>query len=272
MNPDDQHNQELDPGKTSLPYPGYGQRHDIFYQGPPVDRSSQISRIPLKNPQPLKPDNQIALEYYAPAKTGKSHRGIFVIGAVLVVIVITVGAFLAFAGDDKSKNSKNTKDQATTTPQDNTQSTNTVTTTCYTFTLPSPHGPISDQTICGGSYLSGANRAAGVNVSPTFYPFANISEMVADWKSSNPNITVVSETNLKFGNYDALGVIWTSANTPDATYMTVLTYVGFDPIGTSNAYTAGDSVISGFQIKGRYDNQFDSKKIFDDILASWQWK
>jgi hypothetical protein len=111
----------------------------------------------------------------------------------------------------------------------------------------------------------GKDKVAGFTISPFTKPTASMSDNVATWKSMNQSDTIVSEENVKFGGLDAVKIVHKPAGaytSPQVEYF----------VGTGDKYKVGGYTVSGFQLTGRYDDQYDSKSTLDTVISTWQWK
>src|SRR3989338_8745207 len=261
QNPTQPANQPPQPiSRPDFSYPGYGERHDIFYNPPEKYTRSQ-------NPAY---SELVAGDLISAAasgqKSGFGKKKILITGVVLLVLIGGM-AVLAMSLGKKSPN-QNQPASDINSSQDG--KFDEILTDCYSFDLPTPNGPLSECTECAGSYLSGETRAAGVKVLASFYPYLNLDEAVADWKKIYPDRSVSSESDLELGSYSAKRLVWRSGETGDAAMMSIIAFIGSDPLGSAK-YEISGSPIAAFDITGRYDQHEDSKFIFDGILSSWKW-
>ena len=245
-----------------ISYPGKGERHDIFFEGQ------------VEPPEIADFDRSIFTEdtEYAGPVEGRSKLKILAI-TLITVGVISSGVYLLFfrGGEQPQGGGDNNSAQSASSSSSEKQTAETIKTECYSFSLPPPHDPITESVVCGGAYLSGENREAGITVSPIFQPYLSKEDLLADWKNSNSGLSITSETSSKLGNYNTSVIKWQSAETGDALYQTVLVYLGFDPFNSAGVYSVAGTPVSGFEIKGRYDSANNSQQVFESILASWQW-
>ena len=248
-----------DPGGEGKPYPGFGKRHDIFYQYEPPEAGKDEPE-PIKPPPPPKYEAELDEEYEEQPRGGHKKLIIF-----MVLVILFMGGAIAFLllNNKKGTNQPNSS-------QKNTQVTvdpDIVSTACYTFSLPKPHVDITKSDTCSGTYTSNSND---IVVSPIAIPFDSLDALINSWKTTNSQATIVSQNSAKFNQYQAEQIYWNPPNTPSEEDMTVIVFTPPDAINPK--YTTQGTPIYGFQIDGRYDSQSSSKSVYDSVLSSWIWK
>lgn len=247
--------------KSSEPYPGFGKRHDIFYQyQPPEPETITPSQPPVDEQTTYPPMAED--DIYADQAPG-GRKKYLVTAAVFLTILTGVGLFLLF--HQSPKKTANQPSSSSSRYQD----PDMVSTLCYSFKLPLPHGTIVPENSCSGTYLTGNNN---VIVNPIFFS-SDLNGMVADWKKNNASLSIYSETAFQLNRRNADAIIYkptdSSASSSAAT-ISVLVFTGIS--GNGDSYTIQGAAISGFEIKGNYTSDDTSKQAFDEILASWNWK
>ncbi len=199
------------------------------------------------------------------------------IGVIILLIILVISGWVYATKNKNNNNSSATKAPAVNTPATPSVNSNvnkstvsksadTVDTLCYSFALPTPHGDVGVDNRCTSSYMYGKDNVASVVVDiPVVPQVATLSELITNWKKHNTD-SIVSETQTKLGTYDAQKIITKKTTVSSTTNnITLLVYTG-------NKYKIQNIAVSGFEIRGRYDDQYGSKVGIDSILASWQWK
>ena len=259
MNPDEKPEEKPENGSGNSPlYPGYGKRHDIFYQYEAPEQATMPAQ-----PQPPAVEEELDLgaddSEYVPESGG--HKKLFIFAAIFLTIIVAGAGFLIFGRKKTQPPASNNGNSASSSSPDQ------VSTACYTFTLPKPHGAITASSSCGGTYQSNNND---IVVTPYIYPFTTLDSAVSSWKSTNPKNIVSSQATDTFGQYQAEDITWSPQDSPSETHRSILTLIPTNPAGSG--YTDQGAQITLIEIDGRYDSQSSSKSVYDSLLSTWVWK
>lgn len=243
---------------------------------PPTEPQNQTPQ-PLTN-APVPPLGQPSSGMpVQPTPPVKSKAVPILLGVIIVLVVLAIAGWVY--ASSKNKNSSNASNQAATTnpvtpvatsstdkAATTAKTADTVDTLCYSFTLPTPHDDIGSDNRCTSSYMYGKDKVASIIVDTPVVPqVASLAELVTNWKKYNSD-TIVSETKTTLGAYDAQKIVTKKTSVSGTTSnITLLVY-------TADKYKIQNITVNGFELRGRYDDQYGSKAGVDSILDSWQWK
>ncbi len=137
---------------------------------------------------------------------------------------------------------------------------------CFKIALPADNDLSDTDNSCLITAYYGKDKITSVNTYTFTVTDGTLAENVSKWKSqSAADSTIISETTTKVGGQDADAIVYKGKGTYATPQIVVLVYTG-------SKYKIENIPVNGFQILGRYDDQYSSKTTFDQILASWQWK